>query len=183
VLFLFQARLDLLSLSAKLVAINTVFAILISLGTTVVLIIAFLALKSVLGRGWRRLLVRITLYTVARALGGHSRTVQAIGIGEQRGSVVVRLALGSSESVAEGDKFGAVNAATRQKLGVLEVIVVEADSCLCWVSDRINVEFWEGLEGRMTRDPSPPAGITFSMEGAEEVLNTVEQLLRRWGGG
>jgi hypothetical protein len=182
VLFLFQARLDLLSLSAKLVATNTVFAILISLGVAFSFLAGFILLIGLLSKLWRRLLVRITLYTMARAVGGQSRAVHAIGIGPQRGNVVVRLAIGSSESVATGDRFVAVNAATRERLGVLEVEEAEADSCVCRVSDRINVEFWEGLEGRMSRDPSPPAGVTFSLEGAEEVLNTIKQLLRSWGG-
>lgn len=182
VFFLFQATLDFRSLSAQYVILNTVFAILISLGAALLSLAGFVLLGGFFGKRWRRLLVRITLYTVARAVGGHSRTVEALGIGEQSGSVVIRLAVGSNESIVVGDKFEAVNTATGDKLGVVEVIEVEGDSCLCSVFDRMNLEFWDELELRMRRDPSPTAGVTFLREVPGEFLASVRKVLQRWGG-
>ena len=90
--------------------------------------------------------------------------------------------MGSGESVNKGDKFGAVNAATREKLGVMEVIDVEVDSCLCVVSDRMQTEFWEELESRASKDPSPPPGVNFSREVNQDILELVKRLLRDWRG-
>jgi len=182
VLFLFQSRLDLLSLSAKFVTINTAFAVLISLGATAMILLAFVLVTSFLSKVWRGFLVRITLHTLDQAVGRYSEPVQATGIGARRGDIVVRLAVGSNEGVREGDNFLVLNTTTRDEWGVLEVMEAEETSCVCRVSDTINVDFWTGLEERMQRDPSPPMGITFSKEVPEGFSGFAQSLIRGWGG-
>lgn len=181
VLFLFQARIELLQLSAKYVALNTLFAVLISLGATVLLLAGFAFLIGFPGRAWRGFQVRITLHTLDRAVGRYYEPVQSMGIGARRGSIVIRLAVGVIGSVGVGDKFDVLNAATREKWGMLEVMEVEDASCVCRVSDRMNVDFWHDLEQRMERDPSPPAGVTFSREAPLGLLDFVRRLVRTWG--
>lgn len=180
-LFLFQARLDLLSLSAKFVALNTVFAILIALGATALILLAFVLVTRFLSKVWQDFQVRITLHTLDRAVGRYSEPVQATGIGARRGDIVIRLAVGTIGSVGVDDKFDVLNAATREKWGMLEVIEVEDTSCVCRVSDRMNVDFWHELEQRMERDPAPPAGVTFSREAPPGLLDFVRRLVRTWG--
>lgn len=178
VLFLFQARIELLQLSAKYVALNTVFAVLISLGATTLLLAGFV----VITKAWSRVLVRITLYTVARAVNSYTREVRAAGIAPREGSVVLRLAIGSNAGVREGDNFLVLNTTTRDEWGELQVIETEDTSCVCRVSDTMNLDFWSGLEQRMQRDPSPPTGVTFSRDVPEGFSDFVQRLVRSWGG-
>ena len=124
-------------------------------------------------------MVRFTLHTVAQALSSHSRA--AVGIGGRAGSVVVRLSIGRNDPIVLADRFEVFNTATRDRWGVLEVIEVEGTSCICQVFDRINVEFWEELGRRMSRDPSPPSGVTFSREVPGGLVQFVERLIRDWG--
>jgi hypothetical protein len=179
--FLVQAKVDLLSLSTKYVVINAVLAILGSLAATILSLVGYCYVDGLGGKAWRKLLVRITLYTLARAFGRYSEPVQATGIGPRQGSVVIRLAVGVIGSVGVGDKFDVLNAATLEKWGMLEVIEVEDASCVCRVSDRINISFWHELEQRMERDPSQPAGVTFSRETPPGFLDFVRRLVRTWG--
>lgn len=179
---LFQVYLDFGSLSAKYVALNAFFAVLISLGVTLLLIALYAVLVGFLGTLWRHLLAKITLYVLARAVDGYGISAQATSIGERSGSVVLRLEVGPAEPISVGDKFSVVNSATRDRWGVVEVIEVQGNSCLCSVFDRINEEFWEQLESRMRRDPSPPAGVAFSREVPAGLLAGVREVLQRWGG-
>jgi hypothetical protein len=181
VLFVLQARVDLLRLSAEYVALNTAFAILISLGATALILLAFVLVTRFLNKVWRDFQVRITLHTLDQAVGRYYEPVQTTGIGARRGEIVIRLAVGTIGSVGVGDKFDVFNAATRERWGVLEVIEVEDASCVCTVSDRMNIDFWHQLEQRMERDPSPPAGVTFSREAPPGLLDFVRRLLRIWG--
>ena len=48
------------------------------------------------------------------------------------------------EDVNLGDQFIAYNSASQDRLGIIEVVDTNEDSCLCSVFDRMeNVEFWE----------------------------------------
>jgi len=181
VLVLVQLLVDLSSLPAAGIARHFVFAILISAGIAVVSAVLIVLLPKLLAKVFRRILVGVALYTLDRAVGRYYEPVQAMGIGARRGDIVIRLAVGSIGSVGVGDKFDVLNAATREKWGALEVIEVEAASCGCTVSDRMNVGFWHELEQRMERDPSPPAGVTFSRESPPGLLEFVRRLVRTWG--
>ncbi len=181
-LFIFQARLDLLALPARYVATNTILAIVIALVATFLLLACTFLIARFSGRIRRRLLVEIALYTVEQAVVVYTRRVQPEGIDEQDGGIIIRLATGSNESVLVGDKFEVLNAASRRKLGVLEVEEVEEVSCVCRVFDRIEVDFWAELEERMKVDPSPPAGVTFSREIPPGWSDFLTGLIRNWGG-
>jgi hypothetical protein len=92
-------------------------------------------------------------------------------------SVVIRLGAGLDESVTIGDRFNVYNTATRDMWGIVEVIQVNGASCVCSVVVRMNEDFWTNLEARMDRDPSPPAGVTFSREVPEGILDVVRDIL------
>ena len=66
---------------------------------------------------------------------------------------------------------------------MLEVIEVDESSFLCSVFDRMDsIEFWEDLEIRMVRDPSPPAGVTFVREVNQAAIEYVIKVFSDWGG-
>jgi hypothetical protein len=147
------------------------------------LILAFVAfLAKLLSKVLRKLLIGLAVYVLNQAANQHRNIVQATGIGSREGSVVMRLAISSQSTDLLGVKFEVLNSASKEKLGTLEVIEIEDTSCLCSVFDRINVEFWEGLEERMRRDPSPPSGITISREFPDGLLELMQDLVRSWRG-
>ena len=158
--------------------IGVLFAILAALGGALVAAILAVLLPKIT----TRCAASIALWAITRATKDSSTNILAQGIDDRSGSVVVRLGVGSSAGVTVGDRFEVVNNASRRKWGVLEALEVEEHSCLCWVSARIQVEFWEALESRMDRDPSPPAGIAIAREVPEGLLEFVTRLLRNWGG-
>jgi hypothetical protein len=142
----------------------------------------YAAIGGLFGKAWRRFLIRITLYTLEQVINQHSKVIQAIGVGERDANVVIRLEIGPQESVFLGDKFEVLNIASNEKLGTIEVIEIEETSCVCSVFDRMNVEFWDGLEERMRRDPSPPSGVRISREFPKGLLEYVRSLVRNWRG-
>lgn len=180
VLFVFQARLNLLSLSGNYVAINTILAVILAFGATFAILATAVFLAKLSTRVLRNLLIGLTIYTLNQTAIQSRSTVEAIGIGSREGSIVIRLNLGTQTTDLLGIKFEILNSASKEKLGTLEVIEIEDTSCLCSVFDRINVEFWESLEERMRRDPSPPSGITISREFPDGLLEFMQDLVRNW---
>ena len=180
-LILFQARLDFRSLTTGYLILNIAFAILISLGGTVVCVAGFSFGARFAGTASSNLRLMITRKTLQRSLQGYATPVISTGIGQHRGTVAVRLAYGAVQFVNNGDRFIAFYAATSEKIGVLEAIEVDEGSCLCRVSDRTNAGFWEELESRMERDPSPPLGVTFSREIPEGLTDFLDRLVGTWG--
>lgn len=81
-----------------------------------------------------------------------------------------------------GTRFRVTNTASGEIWGIIEAIEVQDISCVCQVFDRINIEFWDGLEERMGRDPSPPSGVSLSKEIPEELLELVQGLISSWRG-
>jgi uncharacterized membrane protein (DUF485 family) len=140
---LFLAFIEFRSLPAEYVFLNTTFAILISLGATAMLLAAWVILTVYVPKAWRYVLIRVTLYAWGRAAQSYMRPVPPVGVDYQNGRVIIRLTVDSSMAVTEGDRFEALNTATRRKLGVLEVDIVEEASFLCQVFDRIDIDFWE----------------------------------------
>ncbi len=183
VLFVFQARIDLASLSISLVAINTILATLISAFVTAILLFLYLLTTFAIPRLLKRLMVWITLRTVSKAVASQTRTVEATGIGSIDGSVGVSLLLGGQDGVMLGHRFTVFNTATQENWGVLEVSEIQETSCTCVVSDRINPEFWEGLEGRMRSDASPPHGVSIRRQiPIEALFDWLHELLKTWRG-
>ena len=180
VLFLFQAFIDFRSLSANHIIINSILAIIIAVVASVVILLLKLILTRFGGKLGRLLLAKFALHILGRAYAKHIKATSATGIGHTEGSVNIGLPLGDAHGVSAGDRFRVVNTATRELLGVIQSIKVEASSCLCSVSDRLNPDFWEGLERRMYYDPTPPAGVTFFKEAPDDFLDFVGRLLQNW---
>ena len=181
-LFLFQARISFLSLSAGYVVLNTILAVLIALGVTLVLVLVAWLCWRYLPKIGRRVLATIALRTLSQALRQHNQPVTCIGIGQREGSVVVSLQSGTNDGVIEGMRFSVTNTATGELWGIIEAVEVDDASCTGIVFDRLKIDFWDDLEQRMNRDPAPPLGVTFTREFPVEVLEFVAQLLNDWGG-
>jgi hypothetical protein len=186
-LFLFQAGIELSPLPFRLVAIYAAFAILVSVVASIALAFAaFQAIGSV-AKFHRSILSKLTLHTLRSASNQLSITVQADGIGEREGSVVIRLAIGRDSGVNLGDRFLVANIATGKTWGSVDAVETEDASCLCSVSDRSEMteglEFWQGLEDRMRSDPSPPSGVSFSKYIPEGLYDAVRQILQNWEEG
>ena len=96
--------------------------------------------------------------------------------------MVIRLPLGEDSGMALGQGVRVVNLATEQLLGVLELLSVEKSSCVCVVSDRISLEFWEGLDERRRTDFRPPGGVLFYREIPEGFLDFAERIIPKWRG-
>ena len=125
------------------------------------------------------MLSKITLHTLRKVDEFHSRKVEAIGIGSKDGELAIGLSAGANDGVTVGTQYWLATV-TGDALGILEVFEVSETTCLCGVFDMINVDFWEGLEARMIRDPSPPSGVTVTGYVPEESIRTVRQLLKNW---
>ena len=80
VLFLFQAAIDFVSLAIQLIAINTIFAILISIATTIILVFFYYLIVITVQKILARIMVWITFKTICQALTTLTVTVQASGI-------------------------------------------------------------------------------------------------------
>ena len=179
VLFLFQAFIGFHSLSANHIIINSILAIIIAVVASVVILLLKLILTKFGGKLGRLLLAKFALHILGRAYAKYIEVTYATGIGHVDGSVNIGLPLGEADGVSAGDRFRVVNTATREVLGVIQSIKVEASSCLCSVSDRRNPDFWEGLERRIY-DPTPPAGVIFFKEAPDDFLDFAERLLQNW---
>ena len=84
--------------------------------------------------------------------------------------------------MAVGTRFQVTNTATEIVWGIVEVVEAQDTSCVCQVSDRINIEFWDEMELRMYRDASPPLGVTIPKEFPEGLLiEEVLHLVKQWG--
>ena len=170
-LFSFSTILAIL-LALDVFEIAYVVLVAIGAGITSALVVAFVP------RLLRRFLRRIAWWVIVRAAKVYTIEVQAVGIGERDGGVVIRLGAGSDLSIAIGNRFNVYNAATRDIWGIVEVVQAYETSCVCKVVARRNEDFWITLEGRMGRDPSPPAGVTFSREVPEGILDVVRDILK-----
>lgn len=129
VLFLFQARVSFLSLTAGYVVLNTILAVLIAQGATLVLVLVPLLCWRYLPKFGRRFVAAVALWALSRALRRHNHPVQCIGIGSRVGSVVIRLGTGFSSGVAYGTRFRVTNTATGELWGIIEAIEVDDASC------------------------------------------------------
>lgn len=130
----------------------------------------------------RRPWVWIAVRALAAA-AGPGTPVQSRGIASRNGELAVSLPREERDFLALGDLFLAVNMHTGQRLGMVEVVVIERDFCLCEVVDRMDAqEFWAGIESRMMHDFSPPSGVGFSRCSNQDAIDFAERLIRRWGG-
>ena len=170
VLFLFQVAIDFVSLSIQLITINTIFAILISIAATIILVLFYHLIVITVQKILSHVMVWITFKTISKALTNLTETVQASGITTIDDNVGIDLPLGFRDNVIRGDRFVVLATAREEKWGVLEVSEVRDTYSVCSVFDRINPEFWDDLERRMRFDPSPPQGITIRREIPEEAL-------------
>ena len=174
----FQLSIGFASLSAIFILVNVVFAILISLGATVLLIGFYGAYSQ-----RRKLPAMLAIWVLEQAEQNPPSAFKAIGIGERNGKLIILVAAGQEDSVDVGERFISYNEASRSELGIIVSVEVDRDLCRCEIADEMGqTEFWEGLESRMTRDFGPPGGVTFLRQIDSEVIESAKRLLRSWGG-
>ncbi len=158
-----------------------VVASLVSAGVAIGLIVSCQSVRG-LYAGRRRPFAWIAIRVLEVASRESDPPVTALGIGSREGELVIRLLLGVTNPIAEGDSFLVLNAHTKEQLGSVFAIAVDHDSCLCMVSDKMNRhDFWANLENRMMSDFSAPPGVEFRF--VDQVpIDIVRTLIRRWGG-
>ena len=176
-LTLFSVLIDFSSVTVNHVIVYVFVILLAAAVTSFGLLLLTSATTGLFRKLWRKLLSTLILHELKKRYSEYSINISATGIGDQEGSVVVSLALGENNGISIGDLFQVVNIATKEQLGTVQSMTAEKTSCLCAVTDRVNVEFWEELESRMRRDPSPPFGVAFSREAPPGFLDFVEQLV------
>lgn len=165
------------------IAITILQAILAAMGTSIVLILAYMIIVVGIPKFVKVVGVWIALMVVKSAVESQRGTVEASGITSVEDDVGVGLSVGLQDGVFQGQRFVVLNTANQEKWGVLEVTDIQERSCVCSVFDRTNPEFWDDLVRRMRRDASPPRGVTIRREIPEEVLyDWLQRILKSWRG-
>lgn len=177
-LFFFENRLNLVEASWRLLV--AYLAIVLALAGMITFALVILCWGS--GRIWRKSLSQVTLLTLARAVEFYSKPAQADGIAEYNGHLVIKLPWGEDSGMVLGQRVLAANVATKEPLGILEPLEVWKSDCLCFVSDAVNVDFWEKLDERKGTDFSPPPGVVFSREIPEGFLEFTGRIVPYWRG-
>ena len=164
------------------IAVVVVLAVLMAAAAGIALLLLYHLATVRIPRLLRRLAVWVTFRTVKKALAFYAAPIQSPGIAIEEGRLVVRLACGTRDQSGLGQRFLVVNNASKEIWGALEAYRVDSDSCLCLVSDRINVEFWESLERRANTEPTLPEGITVTREvpDEEELISLLRTALGLW---
>lgn len=162
--------------------IIVLLAVGVSVGASTILIIAYRLIVVDLPKLLKWIMALIVLKVVKSAVESQTGIVQASSIASIENDVVIGLSAGLQDGVFLGQRFVVFNTAKQEKWGVLQVLEVRDDSCVCFVFDRTNLEFWNSLERRMRCDASPPQGITIRREIPEESLyEWLNAILRAWG--
>ena len=167
--------------STEEIVITVLKAILVAIGSSIALILAYLSIVIGIPKLIMLIAVQITLKTVKSAIASQTDIVQASGITSIEDDVGVGLSVGSEDGVFQGQRFVVSNTANQEKWGVLEAAEVREHSCVCFVFDRTNTEFWDNLVRRMRHDASPPQGVTIRKEIPEEALyEWLQEILKSW---
>jgi hypothetical protein len=174
VLFVFQASIDFRDIPTKFIVLNTIFALLISTGISLFSIASAFGCRYLYVRH-KKPIAKIAIWAIRQAADRYRSPVESLSIDEQTGDLVIRSKIGSREDVNLRDRFFAYNSANLGRLGIIEVVDIDPDSCLCMVFDRMeSVEFWEDLEFRMKRDFQPPQGVLFSRQIDQTEIDLTE---------
>lgn len=168
--------------SKQEVGLAIFFAVIIAAGASIALL-AFSFVCEYLYARRTKPLAHIAMWSVRRAAMSFKSPVESLGIAERAGNLVIRLDTGSVEGVNLGDRFIVYNSVGEIRLGLIEVIEADPESCLCTIYDRTGgVEFWEQLEFRMKQEFQPPQGVNFSRQIDQSEIDLTEKILRYWGG-
>ena len=131
----------------------------------------------------RRPLAWLAIRVLNAAARGSDVSVGALDILSRNGSLAVSLPRRQNDFVEEDDSFLAFRVRDGKQLGIVSVILVQEDSYICVVTDRMNAQdFWNGLESRMTADFSPPSGVGFSQRIDRVDVDFAQRLISSWGG-
>ena len=182
VLFVLAARLDFATLPPTLLAVNVVLSLVFAGIVTGILVMLIVGVAWTYSRR-RRPLAWFAIRVLAAATKQPYPSVGALGILSRDGSLAVSLPRRLNDFVTERDSFLAFRVQDGEHLGIVSVIIVNQDSYLCMVTDRMAAQdFWNGLEFRMASNFSPPAGVEFSRYIDQIDMDFARRLIRSWGG-
>lgn len=107
--------------------------------------------------------------------------MECTGILEIDDEVALKVCVGTSDGVTEETQLNVYESTSDQLWRSVTVINVRETDCACIVSDRVNVEFWEELEGRLRYNTGKPPNIHLVRElPITYLLEQVENLLDAW---
>jgi len=99
------------------------------------------------------------------------------GIADQHGTVHLLLELPATPETFMGMRLTVSTRADGALWGVVEITRVDGNLGYAAPVDRVNPDFWEDLELKMRRNPSPPEGVVVKTE-MHEVLAQLKRILR-----
>ena len=152
------------------IAIVVISAVFMAVAASATTLLLYHLATSGIPKLSRRLAVWVTFRTIHKLVAELEPAINPIGITPFDDGVGVGLPTGIQDGVIVAEQFVVLNASSGDKWGMLEVSSVWEDSCVCFVSDRINEEFWDNLERKMWQDPSFPAGASVRRKIPEEHL-------------
>ena len=163
------------------VYLRVAIATLISAGVSAILSVLYRASVIIFRKTGKWLLTWIAIKTVRKAIISYAILVRASGIASVEGNLVVGLDAGSGSGVRFGDQFIVSNIVSKEKLGVLEVSILHAESSVCQIVDTASAEFWAALEERLRHGPSFPTGVAIERDAQDELLEQwLRNLLDAW---
>ena len=127
----------------------------------------------------RKLAARALKSALSQAKGTR---VECSGIIEMRGTVALRVLVGSSHGIQRDDKFNLYEATGNAYWGSVVAVDVRESDCDCRPDDRKNEDFWEYIEDRMKYVTSKPENVylVLDTEGYATAINLIIALLRYW---
>lgn len=106
-----------------------------------------------------------------------SDEIPVAGISEQHGTVHLLLGLPAAPETFMGMRLTVSPRADGAAWGVVEITRIDGNMGYAAPVNRVNPDFWEHLEERMRRDPSPPDGVVVKTE-MHEVFAKLKRALR-----
>ena len=102
-----------------------------------------------------------------------------LGILERNGGVALSVRIDATEEDGIDLILNVYDSVNDRLWGRVTLVEVQTSSCIYEDLDRINIDFWEHLEDRMTHDTSPP-NVYLVRALPTNVLDLVERLLDNW---
>jgi hypothetical protein len=130
-------------------------------------------------RSYRTVMGWLALTAVESSLRHAMTGVDCTGILGRGGTVLLRLAVGTTDRTRVGDEYDVYDTANGALWGRVAVVEADGSTSLAEPVDRVNADFWEHLEERMRFDTSPPA-VYLVKRLPTELLEMVKAVLDQW---
>jgi hypothetical protein len=110
---------------------------------------------------------------IKKRLDTYCSPVRILSLGEKDGTVNLILDAGANNGIEHDTLFDVLTEHGGDLFGQVKVTAIETQKCWAEPINRVNVQFWEGLEDRMKQDVSPPPNMVAKRrlpEGIEQFL-------------